>query len=335
MKRRVLILGVVALVCAGGAVMLVQKWLASERVALASKNKAAQQEPTMVLVAGAALASGQFIKADQLKWQSWPDANVQPTYIVKSKANIKEFDGAVVRQGIPAGQPVTKDMVVQPGDRGFLAAVLNPGMRAKTVAVDATTGLAGFVFPGDRVDLILSHRVNARQVANGEPPESHQVSETILTEVRVIGIDQTVSDQKGKPQVAKNVTFELTPDQVEIISVAQNLGKLSLSLRSLSKKDGDPDDHPTLTSTGVVEPVTPTRGVTYTRDTQVSRALKFTDSGPMIEVIRGKDFHRESVRNRGIVDATTRVRTAARPADPVQTANDPAPQTAEPATGEE
>ncbi|MGE4013066.1 MAG: Flp pilus assembly protein CpaB [Alphaproteobacteria bacterium] len=234
MKRRVVILGVMALVCAGGAALMVQKWLASERVALANKTKAVQQEPTMVLVAGSNLASGQFIKPDQLKWQSWPDANLQVAYIVKSKANIKEFDGAVVRQGIPAGQPVTKAMIVQPGDRGFLAAVLNPGMRAKTVAVDATTGLAGFVFPGDRVDLILTHRISARKAASGEVAESHQVSETVLTEVRVIGIDQVASDQKGKPTVAKNVTFELTPEQVEIVSVAQHLGKLSLSVRGLS-----------------------------------------------------------------------------------------------------
>jgi pilus assembly protein CpaB len=166
-------------------------------------------------------------------------------------------------------------MLMRPGDRGFLAAVLGPGMRAISVPVTATSGVAGLVFPGDRVDLILSHQVKDELDPAGPPKTT---SETVLTDIRVLAIDQTVTDQDNKPVLAKTVTFEVTPKQVEVIGVASSLGSLSLSLRSLARGGDEPTR-------------VPRRGpVSHTWDTEVSAAIVHNDKpqgGPVITVLRG------------------------------------------------
>jgi pilus assembly protein CpaB len=128
---------------------------------------------------------------------------------------------------------VTQGALVRPGERGFLAAALGPGMRAVTVGVSATSGVAGFVFPGDRVDIVLTH-----QVAGGGSGDPLRVSETIIRNVRVLATDQRINarDAEGN-QVATaiaTVTLEATPRIAERIAVAQSIGQLSLSLRSLA-----------------------------------------------------------------------------------------------------
>jgi pilus assembly protein CpaB len=141
--------------------------------------------------------------------------------------------GTVVRFPITAGQPVTRGSLVGPQDRGFLAAALGPGMRAVTVPVSVITGVAGFVFPGDHVDMVLTQTVSG----GGDGPPL-KVSETIIRNVRVLATDQRITDkdEDGKTQVKtfSNVTFEVTPKLVEKIAVAQSLGQLSLSLRSIA-----------------------------------------------------------------------------------------------------
>jgi pilus assembly protein CpaB len=141
--------------------------------------------------------------------------------------------GTVVRNAVTAGQPLTQGSIVKPGDRGFLAAALGPGMRAVTVPVSALTGVAGFVFPGDRVDLVLTQNVEA----SAGPPL--KVSETIVRNLRVLATDQRSSpsiDDKVNTVVSeyKLVTIEATPRIAEKITVAQSIGTISLSLRSLA-----------------------------------------------------------------------------------------------------
>ena len=141
--------------------------------------------------------------------------------------------GQVVRYPITAGQPVTRGSLVGPQDRGFLAAALSAGMRAITVPVNVSTGVAGFVFPGDHVDLVLT-----QQVEGGGDGPALKVSETIIRNIRVLATDQrtTDKDKDGKTQVKtfSNVTLEVTPRIAEKIAVAQSLGTLSLSLRSIA-----------------------------------------------------------------------------------------------------
>ena len=141
--------------------------------------------------------------------------------------------------------------------------MLSPGKRAVTVAVNATSGISGFIFPGDRVDLILSHSIDRID----EEGVVRQASETFLTEIRVLAIDQTTDDQNGEPAIAKTVTIEVTPKQAEKVTLIPDLGRLSLSLRALQVADD---------GNGPIQPAgtkTAERGTGYTLDTEVSALL--------------------------------------------------------------
>lgn len=193
-----------------------------------------------VLVATRALPIGTIIDAEALRFQRWPEGLVQPAYYIKGKpgVNPQALIGTVVRNEITAGQPFTQGSLIKPGDRGFLAAALGPGMRAVTVAVSATSGVAGFVFPGDRVDIVLT-----QQVEGGGDGTPLKVSETILRNVRVLATDQRMSAQgeDGKQVVQRfsMVTLEATPKIAEKIAVAQTIGALSLSLRSIADNSAE------------------------------------------------------------------------------------------------
>jgi pilus assembly protein CpaB len=188
-----------------------------------------------VLVARKALPVGTIIDAESLAFQAWPKELVQNAYYTEGapEADISKLLGTVVRNPITAGQPLTKGTLVGPKDRGFLAAALGPGMRAVTVPVSNTSGVAGFIFPGDRVDMVLTQDVQG----GGEGPPL-KVSETIIRNLRVLATDQRIDskNEEGKTEVKTfaTVTLEATPRIAEKIAVAQSMGTLSLSLRSIA-----------------------------------------------------------------------------------------------------
>ncbi len=189
-----------------------------------------------ILVARKALPVGTIIDQESLTYQSWPKEMVQNVYYVEGgpDGDISKLLGTVVRNAITAGQPVTRGSMVGPNDRGFLAAALGPGMRAVTVPVSATSGVAGFVFAGDRVDVVLT-----QEVAGGGDGPPLRVSETIVRNMRVLATDQRIDskDEEGKtvPQLMSTVTLEATPRIAEKVAVAQSVGLLSLSLRSIAE----------------------------------------------------------------------------------------------------
>ncbi len=216
MSARTLLLILLALVTATFTAFYARNWMQAQRAAILASGAqpaAVQAAPAaLVLVTNKALPAGSFLKADHLKWQAWPEDGVIDSYAVKGKREEKDFVGAVVRTAIAVGEPLTDARVVHPGDRGFLAAVLEPGKRAVSVPVNATTGISGFVFPGDWVDVILT--VRFRVVEDGEAKgEPRYFSETLLTDVRVLGVDQAVENKKGEPAVAKTATLEVDPKQ--------------------------------------------------------------------------------------------------------------------------
>jgi len=188
-----------------------------------------------ILVAKKALPVGTIIDAESFAYQPWPKELMQDAYYVEGgpDADLRRLLGTVVRYNITAGQPVTRGALVGPNDRGFLAAALGPGMRAVTVPVNVSTGVAGFVFPGDHVDIVLT-----QQVQGGGDGAALKVSETIIRNVRVLATDQRLTDKNddGKTEVKtfSNVTMEVTPRIAEKIAVAQSMGQLSLSLRSIA-----------------------------------------------------------------------------------------------------
>ena len=188
-----------------------------------------------VMVAKKALPAGTIIDLEALTWQPWPKELMQSAYYSEGQpdADGQKMLGTVVRYPITAGQPVTRGALVGPKDRGFLAAALGPGMRAITVPVNASTRVAGFVFPGDHVDMVLT-----QQVQGGGDGPALKVSETIVRNLRVLATDQRIDSkgEDGKTEVKTfaNVTLEATPRIAEKIAVAQSMGTLSLSLRSIA-----------------------------------------------------------------------------------------------------
>jgi pilus assembly protein CpaB len=187
-----------------------------------------------ILVATKALPVGTIIDPQSFRYQPWPKELMQNTYYIKGEADPATLAGTVVRYQVTAGQPLTNGALVKPGDRGFLAAALGPGMRAITVPVSAQSSVAGFVFPGDRVDLMLT-----QDVTGGGDGPSLKTTETIIANLRVLATDQRTdnqTDENGKTQVVtfSNVTLEVTPKIAEKIQVAQSIGQLSLALRSIA-----------------------------------------------------------------------------------------------------
>jgi Flp pilus assembly protein CpaB len=233
-KKIALLVGavVVALVTAVLARQMFVKSAAP--VAVAAPVIFSQPTGPKVLVATHALPVGTILGEADFKFQPWPKDLIKGAYYVEGKLDKNLLRGSVVRNEMAAGQPLTMGSFVQPGDRGFLAAALGPGMRAITVAVRAETSVAGFVFPGDRVDVMLTQSVDGN--GGGGPPL--RTSETIVRNMRVLATDQRTAseDKDGKKEVKafNTVTLEATPRIAEKIAVAQQIGQLTLSLRPIA-----------------------------------------------------------------------------------------------------
>lgn len=276
MSARKIILLVLALGIAGLTVQLTRALVGQPAPAPANAPAAPAPKALRVLVAASDVPAGTLVQPSHLRWRAWPDEDgVAKTYMVEGQRAADEFTGAVVRQGMRAGEPVVEGRMVKPGDRGFLAAVLTPGNRAVTVAINGVSGIAGFVFPGDRVDLILTQAF--REGVQQE--RERRASETVLSDVRVLALDQRINDQKGEVKPAQLATLEVTPRQAESVSLAAEMGRLSLSLRSLGVPDADrmqmaAAEGLMLTATDAV--VQPAHTITWDRDL----SLAITDSAP-------------------------------------------------------
>lgn len=262
MRARTLILFLVAILLAGGTAMLVRSWLAQQR---SVEVQAAPMPPPAlksVLVARSAIPRGQILKPTDLAWQTWPDGGLDRAYIQKGVKTIEDLAGWVARDPFGPGEPITEPKIVAPGSRGFLAAVLRPGMRAVSVPVTPTSGISGFVFPGDQVDMIVSETLPNPD--GKDNAQQRKGAETVLHDLRVLAVDQKLDNKAGEAVVAQRVTLEVTPKQSEIIAVAGEMGKLSLSLRSLVTAPGE---ETAADSAGKAE------AGTFTLDSEVSRLL--------------------------------------------------------------
>lgn len=236
MDKKKLLLLVGALIIAIGTAFAARNLLGGASTPQAEAASKVPMGPK-VLVSQRALPVGTIITADAIAYQNWPKDLVQDAYFVEGEADMSKLLGTVVRNPITAGEPVTQGSLVAPGDRGFLAAALGAGMRAVTIPVSARTGVAGFVFPGDHIDLVLTQTVKA-----GEG-QALKASETILKNLRVLATDQSTDQEtiEGKTRVRtfSTVTLEVTPKIAEQVAVAQTIGTISLSLRSLADNSAD------------------------------------------------------------------------------------------------
>jgi pilus assembly protein CpaB len=208
-------------------------------------------ERTQILVATTTLPAGTLLRSKDVAWQ--PTTRAEPGQIrrpsgfaINASASLDqqeraEIYGGATRMGVNAGDPIYRSAVVKPGDRDFLLVVLLPGARA--IAIPVATGGAGtsLLYPGDRVDVILT-----QSFKNDPPLTRRSVSETVVENLRVLALDSADAKPGGATNVfGRSVTLEVTPEEAEKINVATELGKLSLTLRSITGAGGGTMANPT------------------------------------------------------------------------------------------
>lgn len=197
------------------------------------------------LAAKATLPVGHFMQAGDFDWTDLPANMLRPEFIVRGTDDPGQFIGAVILHEVKAGETIKRNDLVSPRERGFLAAVLPPGMRSVSVAVDEVSGGAGLIFPGDRVDVIVTHTFNQD---DSSIPEEQAVGETVLRNVRVLAVDQAMkgpteaapggehdANANTARAAARTVSLEVSPRDAGKLSVAVTLGRICLALRGLNR----------------------------------------------------------------------------------------------------
>jgi pilus assembly protein CpaB len=225
-KARVVVLAI-AFTAAVGAAWLAKKIVSGPReVEMVEKTVGA----TDVLVAATGINLGDSVRGADLKWQQWPVEGVTPGLITRdARPNAPtELSGAVARAPFITGEPIKEQKLIKISEGGVMAAILPSGMRAISTPIREETAAGGFILPNDRVDVILSHKM---RLGSKEEP----VSEAVLRNVRILAIGQEIENKDGeKVATGKTATLELAPRQAEVLALAQSMGEISLSLRSLA-----------------------------------------------------------------------------------------------------
>ncbi len=235
MKAARLVVMGTALVAAGGAAFLALNLISREPEKQIVEVSGPTIELEQVLVADQDIAIGTAIKPDMLRWQDWPRDAVAKGFMTRSdndKAR-EEMDGAIARGAFFAGEPLREGKLVR-SDRGYMSAILPSGQRAIATTISTETSAGGFILPNDRVDVIMTRRQQ-------DGAANEFITETILGNVRVLAIDQTIEEKDGESvKVGETATLQLTPKQAEVLIVAQQMAdRLSLSLRSLEDSKSD------------------------------------------------------------------------------------------------
>ncbi len=227
--------------------LLVYNWLdaleARSSVASGSAEHSAE-ETISVLVASEDLVRGARLSPENVGWRQWPRDYVREEYLVQGQTSDKAIYAAIAKGAIFNGTPILKHSVVFSDGTNSLSALLEPHMRAVSITVNAETSVSGFVTPGDRVDVLLTRGGSGATsgllsgitdaISAPSSDASMIAAETILSDVQVLAVDQNTDDSRTTPELADTVTLELTPREAEVVRVAQQLGGLSLTLRSPS-----------------------------------------------------------------------------------------------------
>jgi len=200
-----------------------------------------QVDSTEVLVAGADIAVGQIVNEGNFRWVQWPIAATSRSYITKSNGGLgimRAVSGSIARTPLLAGEPITAQKIVKAGQGGILAAILPQGMRAISTKIKAETAAGSLILPNDHVDVILIRRLRSRG------GQEENVVDTLFRNVRVIAIGQQIETKEGKKAAdasASTATLELTPRQAEMMALANAMGDITLSLRSVADLRSDPE----------------------------------------------------------------------------------------------
>ncbi|WP_027543765.1 Flp pilus assembly protein CpaB [Bradyrhizobium sp. WSM2254] len=197
----------------------------------------AEKLPTVeVLVAKNDIQLGQAVKVEDLQWQTWPSTTASSAFIRRdSRPEAQtQIAGSIARVPLMQGEPIREQKLVRAEGSGFMAAILPSGMRAVSTEISAETGAGGFILPNDRVDIVLTRRLKSPDASSTTAGNDLILSEVILSNVRVLAIDQAPKEKDGQNAVlGKTVTLELKPDQVATLAAARQGGTLQLALRSI------------------------------------------------------------------------------------------------------
>ena len=233
----IIIIGL-ALVLSGVVYFVVPKLMRSP-APQAQQAQAAQLAAKEVLVAAHNLPAGQVLKAEDMRWQKWPEQGLDPNYLVHEKgADPKNEVGMIVLHGIETGEPILSARLLKAGDTSFMAAELPPGMRAISIKIDGISATSGFILPGDYVDVLLSEhytvKSNPQQSQDAGPPpfDTREINTIVLRDIKVLAIDQSVQDLDSKPKTGGSATLEVALPDAQKLTIAGSLGNLSLLLRS-------------------------------------------------------------------------------------------------------
>lgn len=196
----------------------------------------AEKLPTTdVLVARSDIGLGQLVKPEDMQWQTWPAATASGSFIRRDgrPEAINQIAGSIARVPLMQGEPIREQKLVKAQGSGFMAAILPTGMRAISTEISPESGAGGFILPNDRVDVILTRR-EKNVGATAEGKAEIVSSEIILSNIRVLAIDQMPKEKEGQnTAVGRTVTLELKPEQAETLARARQSGTLALALRSL------------------------------------------------------------------------------------------------------
>jgi pilus assembly protein CpaB len=295
-KRKLMLLLVAGLVAVGTVFVA--------RALMGPPNQAETQVPvktTQILAAARDLPTGSILREVDMKWMVWPaDADNTKLYL-QGRDDLASLVGAVVRDGMRSGDPIPQGRLVQPRDHGFLAAVLAPGKRAIAVTLTPSAEVAGFIFPGDHVDVILTHSfVIKSSEKNEQDTTERHLSKILVNDVRVLALDQKTDNQSTDPKVAQLATLEVTPRQAEQLALAIDMvgtgnnsrgGSISLVLRSLAA-----EDHPAPVANGTGLSLSPSPddavfdiNAAPVMDSDVSPAYPNAVHLQKVDVMRGKE----------------------------------------------
>lgn len=254
----------VAAISAIGLAAVMQRALGQKPAAAPSAIAASVpgKPMTQVLVAKHDLAIGARLTGEDVTWQAWPTEAVNAAFITngaalpkpegaeKAKAAVtnaadmiggvdpaKAVEGAIVRDPILTGEPITPRKIVRGGDGGYLSVVLSPGKRAMAVPVTSETAVGGFILPGDRVDVLQTRETTSGADDGGSGKVT--IAETILQNVRVLALDQsTAAEKDAKSIVAATATIEVSPADAEALTKAKATGPVTLALRAYTDLGG-------------------------------------------------------------------------------------------------
>jgi len=233
MKKRAFWMLGLAFVLAGTSVFLARNWL-NEQTKPVVVQKSPEIRISKIVVAASPLGFGDTIRSEHLRLVDWPADAVIPGSFRSVEDLVGEEERVALRP-IEVNEPILKKKVSGFGGRASLSAVLSPDMRAATIRVNDVNGVAGFVLPGDRVDVLLT-----RDLSGGEGNAALSMATDILLQnVKVLGVDQVADESQENPLVAKAVTLEVTPPQSQKLALAQQLGTLTLALRNVKDAEAE------------------------------------------------------------------------------------------------